>query len=187
MPNYPKFKKFSIESLSPLKLKMAVLKKESMKYHKVQMRKGTYSELKMPTSTWMKFFRITNFKVFFPSSLFSSYFFPYYLYFQVSCNLLIITAALSIPALEINEAFISLDPLRILCYRILRSITFSCVHMLVGFFNIVIKNIAKKTSFRANFVSSILPSTYNNNNNKKLVSKSNKMIKQNNSNFYFHQ
>ena len=118
-PHFPKFEKFSHESLSPLK--MAVLKKKGMKYHKAQMRKDTYSELKLQTSTWMVFFRITNFKVFFPiSSLFSSYFFPHHLYFQVSCKALIITAVLSIPALEINEAFISLDPLRILCYLILR-------------------------------------------------------------------
>ena len=57
-PHYPKFENFSHESLSPLK--MAVLKKESMKYHKAQMRKDTYSELKLPTSTWMVFFRTTN-------------------------------------------------------------------------------------------------------------------------------
>ena len=58
-PHYPKFEKFSHDSLSPLK--MAVLKQESQKCHKVQTRKDTYSELKLSTSTWMVFFRITNF------------------------------------------------------------------------------------------------------------------------------
>ena len=98
-----------------------LLKKEIQKCHKVQTRKDTYSELKLSTSTWMVFFRITNVKVFFHIIfIFKLLFFPYYIYFQVPCKALIITAVLSIPALEINEAFISLDPLRILCYLILR-------------------------------------------------------------------
>ena len=83
---------------------------------------------------------------FFPYHLyFQVTFFPYYIYFQVPCKALIITAVLSIPALEINEAFISLDPLRILCYLILRKITLAVSICSWFFLNIVIKNIVIRT------------------------------------------